>query len=267
MKRETGQLRATEYIDRLAARGEPLFTSLEAQAALDVSPLAVRLALHRLSRQQRVASPARGFYLVIPPEYRKLGCLPPIHFVHDLMQALGLPYYVGLLSAAQYHGAAHQRPQEFQIFLERNRLPIHCGAVSVAFVARKRLEDVAVLRLETPNGTLVVSSPEATAIDLVGYTSRAGGFSNVATVLSELAEKLDADKLAVAAATAPLPWAQRLGYLLDHLGFGAKTGPLQEYVQHSAKRWVALSTKGKEPHAGRNKEWKLRINEKIEMDR
>ena len=41
------------------------------------------------------------------------------------------------------------------------------------------------------------------------------GLSQIATVLSELAEKIDPAKLAVTAAAAPVPWAQRLGYLLD----------------------------------------------------
>jgi len=40
----------------------------------------------------------------------------------------------------------------------------------------------------------------------------------VATVLSELAERLDPKKLVKAAETAPLPWAQRLGYLLERVG-------------------------------------------------
>jgi hypothetical protein len=31
----------------------------------------------------------------------------------------GLTYYAGLLSAAQYHGAAHHRPQEFQIVVAK----------------------------------------------------------------------------------------------------------------------------------------------------
>ena len=51
------------------------------------------------------------------------------------------------------------------------------------------------------------TTPEATAIDLVGYQRRVGGLNQVATVLSELAERLDAKRLVAAAETAPLPWA------------------------------------------------------------
>jgi predicted transcriptional regulator of viral defense system len=163
----------------------------------------------------------------VPPEYRSLGCLPADQFIPALMKSLDLPYYAGLLSAAQYHGAAHQRPQEFQVFLAKNRRLILCGAVRVAFLARKRLADVPVQSFNTPRGTLLVSSPEATALDLVGYTHHAGGLSQVATVLSELAERIDPDKLAATARAAPVAWAQRLGYVLEHLGFAAKTPALK----------------------------------------
>jgi hypothetical protein len=60
----------------------------------------------------------RGFHVIVPPEYRSLGCLPPEQFAPALMETLGMPYYAGLLSAAQFHGAAHQRPQVFQVVVE-----------------------------------------------------------------------------------------------------------------------------------------------------
>jgi hypothetical protein len=54
--------------------------------------------------------------------------------------------------------------------------------------------------LNTPRGTITVSTPEATALDLVDYQHHAGGLSQVTTVLAELAEKINDEKLAVAAA-------------------------------------------------------------------
>src|SRR5207245_1202466 len=110
-----------------------------ARAALGAS--GAKFALQRLAKQGAIASPARGFYVIVPPEYRALGCLPADQFIPGLMKRLALPYYAGLLTAAQYHGAAHQRPQEFQVFLEKTRLPIECGKVRVAFMVRKRLRD------------------------------------------------------------------------------------------------------------------------------
>ena len=236
------------------------------QSALGVSADAIKLALNRLAKQKAIASPSRGFWVIVPPEYRSLGCPPADQFIPALMARLKLPYYVGLLSAAQYHGAAHQRPQALSVVLAKNREPLHCGTVRVQFVARKRVAEVPVQSFNTPRGTLQVSSPEATALDLVGYADHAGGLNQVATVLSELAEKLDAEKLAEAARTAPLPWAQRVGYLLDHLGFGAKTGPLKVYVRQHARVSSPLVPKARRARARRNKDWRLYVNGKVEVE-
>ena len=120
---------AAKLIDDLASNGRYHFTMEEMRSALGVSAAAARAALRRLSRKGLIASPLRGFYVVLPPEYRRLGCLPAEQFVPALMAGLKRPYYVALLSAAQYHGAAHHRPQEFQVALAGNRRPISCGAV------------------------------------------------------------------------------------------------------------------------------------------
>jgi len=266
MKSETGHLNARNYINGLAAGGRHHFSSREAQAALGVSAAATKLALNRLAKQKLVASPARGFYVIVPPEYRSLGCLPADQFIPALMKRLNLPYYAGLLTAAQYHGAAHQRPQEFQVFVESKRRPIACGMVRVAFMVHKHVSDVPVQSFNTPRGTLLVSTPEATALDLVGYERKAGGLHQVATVLSELAERIDPQKLAAAARSTPLPWAQRLGYLLEHIGAGEKAGALKAHVGERAKESTALLPKAPRKRARRNNDWKLYVNADVETE-
>ncbi|MGH6690158.1 MAG: type IV toxin-antitoxin system AbiEi family antitoxin [Gammaproteobacteria bacterium] len=256
--------KAREYIQELASRGRHHFTSAEARAALGVSVQAAKAALNRLAKQGAIASPARGFYVIIPPEYRSLGCLPAEQFIPALMKGLAQPYYAGLLTAAQYHGAAHQRPQQFQVFLERKRRPIACGNVRAAFMVRKRLREVPVQTFNTPRGALAVSTPEATALDLVGYQHRAGGLDHVATVLAELAERLDPEKLVTAAATAPVPWVQRLGYLLEQVGAGQRTAPLKAYVRANAHESVPLLPKARRMAAKRDDDWKLYVNAKVE---
>jgi len=266
MKREMSCSNAREYVFSLAASGRYHFSSRDAQAVLGVSADAAKLALNRLAKQNLIASPARGFYVIVPPEYQSLGCLPADQFIPDLMKRLDLIYYTGLLSAAQYYGAAHHRPQEFQVFLAKSRRPIKCGSVRVAFMMRKRIEEVTVQSFNTPRGVIVMSTPEATAVDLVGYQNHAGGLSQVATVLAELTEKINPEKLANAAATAPIPWAQRLGYLLENVGGGEKINPLREYVRKHVKRSVQLLQNAPHEKVQRNSDWKLYINTEIEAE-
>ena len=258
--------RAGHAIAELAADGRYHFSTADMRAALGVSAAATRLALGRLARKGLIASPARGFYVILPPEYRRLGCLPADQFVPALMERLKQPYYAALLSAAQYHGAAHHRPQAFQVALAGNRRPISCGAVGVSFITRKRIAEVAVQSFNTPRGTIRVSSVEATAIDLVGYEKRAGGLDQVATILSELAERIDPNVLAIAARTAPVPWAQRLGYLLERIGAVDKTAPLRAHVQRCARDIAPLLPAGPRDHAPRAPGWRLRINAEVEAE-
>ena len=215
--RSEPRFHARDYIAQLAGAGRYHFSSGEAQDALGVSAAAAKLALNRLAKQGLIASPARGFYVIVAPEYSSLGCLPADQFIPALMSRLGQPYYLGLLSAAQYHGAAHHRPQETQVMVGKSRRPITSGAVRVAFIVRKDISQIPVQSFNTPRGTVLVSTPEATALDLVGYSSHVGGLDQVATILEDLAEKLDPDKLAKVAQLVPMPWAQRLGYLLERV--------------------------------------------------
>jgi predicted transcriptional regulator of viral defense system len=257
---------ARQYIGSLARSGRHFFSSTDAREALGVSAAAAKVALHRLAQQGLVASPARGFYVVVPPEYHALGCLPAEQFIPELMERLGLRYYAGLLTAAQYHGAAHQKPQEFQVCLERARRPLDCGRVRVAFIVRKRLEDVPVQSVNTPRGILRISSPEATALDLVGYPHRAGGLNQVATVLAELAERLDAGKLVTVAPTAPPAWSQRLGYLLERVDAAEQAAPLNVWVRAHARKSAVLLAGAKRRDGARDEDWKIVVNASVEPD-
>lgn len=267
MKSELQPRRASSLVTDLAADGRYHFTAAEMHRRLGVSPAAARLALSRLANKGLIASPGRGFYVVVPPEYRRLGCLPAEQFVPALMAHLDRPYYAALLSAAQFHGAAHHRPQTFQLAMAGYRRPISCGRVAVSFVTRARLAEVPTRSFNTPRGTIQVSSLEATVVDLVGYQKRVGGLDQVATVIAELAEQIHPDRLAAAGRTAPVSWAQRLGYLLDLVGAADKTSSLQRDVRQRARDAVLLVPGGRdEGRAPRDHRWRLGINAEVEVE-
>jgi predicted transcriptional regulator of viral defense system len=263
---DPSRLHARDYIEGLTAAGRYHFSAADARKALGVSADAARLALNRLARQKLIASPARGFYVVVPPEYRSLGCLPADQFIPALMERSGLRYYAGLLSAAQFHGAAHHRPQEFQVLLQRARRPIRCGQVRAVFIVRKHLQKVPVQNFNTPRGTVQVSTPEATAVDLVGYHRRAGGLDQVATILAELSERIDPGKLVAAAKTAPMPWAQRLGYLLELVGARDQAAPLKDYVRRAVRGPVLLLPGAEDRKARRDADWEVNVNAAVEAE-
>jgi hypothetical protein len=53
----------------------------------------VRAQLRRLKEQGLIAEPVRGFLVIVPPEYRHLGCLPAEQFVPQLMAIAAEPYW------------------------------------------------------------------------------------------------------------------------------------------------------------------------------
>lgn len=257
---------ASAYIVDLAAHGKLHFTTEEAASALGTSISAVRAALRRLKAKGEIAAPFRGFYVIVPPEYRRLGSLPAEHFIPQLMQHLSEPYYVALLSAAELHGAAHQRPQTFQVMLKANRHAIECGEVHVQFIARKDMVGTSVIEKKTPRGMLRVSSPEATALELVGYADQSGGLDNVATILAELAYAIDAERLVSECARSPIAWAQRLGYLLDLTEHRELADKLTASVHERAKNIAPLVRAKSQSGAPRDERWKLAVNASVEPD-
>jgi predicted transcriptional regulator of viral defense system len=136
----------------------------------------------------------------------------------------------------------------------------------VQFVARKDLDRTPTIEKNTPRGKLRISSPEATALELVGYADQCGGLDNVASVISELVEVLDVSKLTEAARQCPIAWVQRLGYLLDLTNHAQVADPLVKHVQVHAAVVAPLVRSQSTAHARREERWKLAINVSVEPD-
>lgn len=250
----------------LQSSGRYVFTRDEAREALRASEIALKNVFWRLSKAGEVVSPYRGFYVIIPPEYRAAGSVPPSWFIRDLMAHLGRPYYVGLLSAAALHGAAHHSPQEFQVVADRPLRPIEVGRARIRFVKKAHIASTPTVGIKTPTGEIRVSSPEATALDLVRYPKHAGFFLNIVTVLSDLAERLEAQALVRAAkADGELAYAQRLGYLLDHIGQLELTASLAEWISTCARHVTPLRPDLPMAGAPRDTRWRVAVNEEVEV--
>lgn len=64
--------------------------------------------------------------------------------------------------------------------------------------------------------------------------------------------------------TAPVPWAQRLGYLLELGGFVEKAASFKAYVREHAKQSTALLPAAPNRPSQRDKGWKLYVNADVE---
>jgi len=254
-------------VDDLQAAGRYTFDRADALAALGTSAVMLKKAVLRLSARGRLAVPKRGFYVIVPVEYRSAGAPPPSWFIDDLMRHLGKSYYVGGLSAAGLYGAAHQQPQEFQVVTKQAARVVVAGRTRIRFLGKRHLERTPTVRLKTETSSMRVSTPEATAIDLLRYAPSAGGLGNVATILADLAERLDARRLAEAAtANGELVHAQRLGYVLDLIGACERTKALSELVARAAPRSTVLRPGRPGKGCPIDRRWRVVVNERVEVD-
>ena len=119
----------------LLADGKYFFSKKEALLALGLTQNQFRLQTFRLHQKKVIKNLGHGFFMIIPPEHRHLGSLPPHWIVGPLMEYLHHHYYIGLLSAASLYGATHQQPMTFQVItdkharsieLERGGIEFHC---------------------------------------------------------------------------------------------------------------------------------------------
>jgi predicted transcriptional regulator of viral defense system len=263
------------YLTNLQAEGRITFTREEAIAALGITEGAFLKAAARLQKRHRLFNPRHGFYVAVPPQFLSWQAPPPSWYIDPLMQHESQPYYVGLLKAAELHGATHHAVMEFQVLTNRQLRKIRAGRSWITFHVRKDLESVrgGVVERKTDTGTMKLSSPELTALDLVRYIHVVGGIDAVATVLNDLGTKIEGDKLAKLANHFDRACVQRLGYLLDRLGHGDRADAMHNgFSQPRSMPWIALEPPtynthdAPSPPAERNERWRVAVQREPEFD-
>ena len=263
-----------DYLKSLRMNGKYQFTSVEAMQVLGISRNALACAIYKLKQKGEIVTPAKGFYIIVPAEYQRIGCLPPEDLVPILMAHWKIEtYYAALLTAALYHGASHQKPQVFQVITNKQLKPIALGKVKIEFIYKKSLTDLPIEQRVVKTGYLKLSSIELTVLDLFLYPAHAGGLNNAATVLGELLEKINAKKLiSLEKINSSLVWLQRLGYVLEHTDTDEpekQKDLLQKLHIHLAQKslnFTPLATQLPIKNEPKNNKWKIIENTTIESD-
>ncbi len=254
----------------LPSQGRYTFTTAEARIhQADISTAGTAAALGRAAADGIIASPIRGFHVVLPLEDRGIGTPAWRLFLDPMMVHLQLPYYVGLLTAASIHGAAAQVAQVVQVVVARPRRPVSVGRLALEFVVRRTAVQAPVDLVTTVSGRVRVATPEVVALDLVRYPAHAGGWSNVLTVLRDLGRALRRSAMRKALAVEPTtPELQRLGYLLERVGANAGAASLAEELRRRRATWVPLvpGSKATLGEMGRNPRWRIVVNAALEAD-
>jgi predicted transcriptional regulator of viral defense system len=262
------------WVDDLPRMGRSTFSLEDAVAQFPEKPIAyIKNALGRLAASGKVQSVWKGFYAVMLPEYGLKGNVPPTEYIDHLMKYLGKDYYIALLSAASLEGAAHQKPQVFNFISNQILHPKTKYGIRLEPAFKQHIPHNYIIQKNVRSGTVNISVPELTAVDLLSYPKKSGGINSIATVLSELAENMNFSNVGTDFFSGvPVPIVQRLGYLLDDvLDEKTLSAELLEKAISAGlyfRKTPLVASQNGDTERGNliNKKWKVIVNYDVEAD-
>lgn len=258
-----------DYIKEKLSLEEYSFSTEELQAVTHKEKEALTTDLSYLTKKGDIMPLRRGFYLIIPPRYSKQGKLPIQLFIENLFKNLNRPYYLGLYSAAKFHGASHQQIQrDYIITIKPTLLDIHKSNIDLRFFTTANWPEKNILIQKSDAGIFKISDPILTAVDLIHYQNKLGWLNRMFSVFEELIEEMTPLHLEQL-----LTWysnkstLQRFGYLLEALCPDDNLiQVLSEYFKTVKYYPVLLIPKSTQKPGAVSNRWKVDININLESN-
>ena len=262
-------MKAKEYIKYLLSIENYSFSLDEVAQATTGSSNSLKFELLRLSDKGEIVNLRKGFYLIITPRYSSAKKLPIQLYCEKLFNYLNRNYYVGLFSAAKFHGSSHQQIHRDYLITEKPKFnDISKNTLDVRFFTASLWSEKNIQQRKSDAGIFRISGPALTIVDLIHHQTKLGGINRMLATIEELTEELietDVSEL--------LNWypnkstLQRFGFLLEELDVKKE---FQEmiYADLKVKKIypVLLSPKSKEKPGAVDNKWKVDVNVKLESD-
>jgi hypothetical protein len=210
---------AEAFCEARLALGRVTLSLAELIRESGLSAIAAKRQLSRLRDKVVRISPRQPFFLIVGPEHRSMGAPPANWWLHDYFDWLGHPYYLALQSAASLFGSNPQALQVTQVMTDRPIRTVKVGRIQVRFFVKRRIERTPTQQPAGAVAPLCVSTPEATAFDLIRHATRIGGIERAAETIGPLLPVLRVRELKrVLAAENEPAVAQRLGFVIEASG-------------------------------------------------
>src|ERR1043166_3331978 len=174
---------AQTFVEAKTAVGRAAFPLREFVNDTGLSLQAARQRLVRLGYWLVRPTRKHQFFLIVAPEHRAMGAPPVAWWLDDYFKWLGRPYYLALQSAAATYGSAPQALQVTQVMTDEPRREIVVGRLHIQFFVKRHIGRTPTQPLANAYAPLMVSTPEATAFDLIRYASRIGGIGRAVETL------------------------------------------------------------------------------------
>ena len=227
---------ADAFVDDRLALGRVAFSLSELTKAKGLSPIAAKFQLLRLRGKIVRVSPRQPFFLIVGPEHRALGAPPAAWWLQDYFDWLGRPYYLALQSAASSYGSNPQALQVTQVITDRPCRPLKAGRIRVRFFVKRGIGRTPTQQQEHAPAPLCVSTPEATAFDLVRYADGIGGIERAAETIVPMLPAMRASELErVLKAEGKPAVVRRLVPVLEAAGAGTLARVVRNWHSRASK--------------------------------
>ena len=229
----------------------------------------LKAELVRLNKRNQIQNLRKGFYVIIPAKYQNVSKVPVQLYVERLFNYLQKNYYLGLYSAAAFHGAAHQQIQQDYIICNGSKMrDIKKDSFNLNFFQTTHWPKKNIIQKKSDAGLFNISSPALTLADLLHHQNKLGGLNRMLAIIEELAEIIQREDIQELITWYPhVNTFQRMGYLLEQ--FDVSQDILEIIQQHLRQQKVypmLLSPMNNEKPGSANNRWKIDINITLEND-
>jgi hypothetical protein len=256
---EPRQIGAAEaFCDARLALGRVTLALADLVKESGLSAIAAKRQLSRLRSKVVRISPRQPFYLIASPEHRSMGAPPANWWLQDYFNWRGRLYYLALQSAASAFGSNPQALQVTQVMTDRPCRTIKVGRIQVRFFVKRGIERTPTQQPAGAVAPLHVSTPEATAYDLVRYAASIGGIERAAETIRPLLPLLRARELkrVLDAENEPVV-AQRLGFVIEASGNKSLAKVVHDWLPDKLTPVTLSPAKGKRDKFPLIKRWQV----------
>ncbi len=252
---------AMAFVEARMAFGRVAFSLEELTKESGLSAIAAKFQLLRLRGKVARVSPRQPFFLIVSPEHRNMGAPPANWWIQDYFNWLGRPYYLALQSAASSFGSNPQALQVTQVMTDRPCRAIKVGRIQVQFFVKRGIERTPTQQPEGAVAPLLISTPEATAYDLIRYATSIGGIERAAETVRPLLPLLRVRELKRVLAVENEPAvAQRLGFVIQACGNSSLAKAVRDWLPDELTPVALVPGKGKPDNLPLIKRWQVLNN-------
>lgn len=258
-----------EYIKTLQSYEEYAFSWEEVLDKCNAPESTIRKELTRLAKKNEIINLRKGFYIILPPKFQSLGKIPVQLYIDKLFLHTNKKYYLSLLTAANFHGASHQKiQQDFVITSPPALRDVDNKNIKLRFIKNVNWPQKNIIQKKSDAGLFNLSSPALTIADLIHHQNKIGGLNRILANLEELIDILEVKDL-----TDLLSWYphvstfQRMGYLFEYLEASEEfTKCIESYLESQKFYYTTLTPVKGLKIVETIKRWKIEINITLEND-